>query len=122
MPLPEGAAACVAVWLKQRGGWSGPLFVAVDKADHICNPRWLSAQAVFDVCTKRAAEAGIALFSPHDMRRSYISTLLDAGADIAIVQRLVGHADPGTTSNYDRRPEDAKRKTAELLRIPFAGN
>ena len=52
---------------------------------------------------RRSEEAGIAPCSPRDLRRIFVSDLLEAGTDIAIVQRLAGHASPLTTAHYDRR-------------------
>lgn len=111
------AVAALADWLTLRGNAPGPLFVASTRGGHL-TPRRLTDQAIALMLARRATQAQIADVSPHDLRRTYITQLLDAGADITTVQRLAGHADPATTARYDRRGECAKQAAAALLDLP----
>ena len=81
--------------------------------------RRMTAQSVLELLARRAGRARVARFSPHDLRRTFISDLLDAGADITTVASLAGHSSVTTTARYDRRGEETKRRTAELLVVPF---
>ena len=51
--------------------------------------------------------------TPHDLRRTFITRLLDNGMDVFIVQRLAGHASPRTTTRYDRRGQKAAEKAID---------
>jgi site-specific recombinase XerD len=82
-------------------------------------PSRLTPQAVLVILERRAGAAGVAHFSPHDLRRTFISELLDTGADLATVRALAGHARVETTAGYDRRGEQAKRRAAEMLHFPY---
>ena len=118
VPLAGGALDAVSDWLAVRGDAPGALLLAVNKGGRVLR-EGISAQAVYSILAKRAAQAGVKDLSPHDWRRSMISDLLDAGADLATVQRLAGHSSPNTTSRYDRRGEAAKARAAGLLHTPY---
>lgn len=116
--VDNGPADALADWLLLRGDQPGALFVPIDKGGRIFR-RPMTDQAVYGMLRKRAVQAGVKEFSPHDLRRSFVSDLLDAGADISVVQRLAGHANVQTTARYDRRGEEAKRKAVGLLHVPY---
>jgi site-specific recombinase XerD len=118
----DGAARALDDWLALRGEQPGALFVPVNKAgviDAACSQ--MSAQSIYNMLKKRASQANVKDFSPHDLRRTFVSDMLDAGADIATVAQLAGHASVTTTARYDRRPEEAKRRAAGLLHVPYIG-
>lgn len=113
-----GAAKALAGWLTLRGEAAGPLFCPVHKTGKI-RVETMTDQSIMKILKKRGFEAQLEPFSPHDLRRTFISDLLDAGADIATVQKLAGHASVTTTARYDRRGEEVKSKATDLLNIPF---
>ncbi len=79
----------------------------------------MTSQAIYLALLKRSREARTGTFSPHDLRRTFVSDLLDAGADLATVQKLAGHCSSDTTRRYDRRGEESKRRAVELLHVPY---
>jgi hypothetical protein len=112
--LQGGAAKALKSWLEVRGKASGSLLCPIGRGGRI-EVRRLSAQAVLLVCRKRAEEAGVKRFSPHDLRRTFIGDLLDAGVDLSTVQQMAGHAQVTTTVRYDRKtrgPQAAGRSTS----------
>ena len=104
----NGGAAAIAAWLAIRGDAPGAILSPVSKSGKVtAGASDMSAQAIVKRLRVRSGQARIATCSPHDLRRSFVSSALGSGADLAMVQRLAGHASPTTTARYDRRPEEA---------------
>ena len=114
----NGAADALENWLQVRGDRAGALFTPIRKGGNV-EQRRMTAQAVYNLLRERAQLANVKPFSPHDLRRSFVSELLDRGADIVTVQKLAGHANVQTTARYDRRGEETKKRAVELLHVPY---
>ena len=114
----EGALEALRDWVIVRGSEAGPLFCPVRKGGRIVLRR-MTDQAVFNRLRFLAERVGVKSFSPHDLRRTFISDLLDLTGDIVTVQNLAGHSSSTTTARYDRRGERAKKKTAGKLHVPY---
>ncbi len=115
--VPVGnTAPALDDWLRIRGRGPGPLFWGLGNRNR---GHRLTDQAIYNMVRKRAKRAGVERLSPHDFRRTFVGDLLDAGADIVTVQKMAGHADPATTSRYDRRGKRAQHKASSLLHVPY---
>ncbi|MDO5494902.1 MAG: site-specific tyrosine recombinase XerD [bacterium] len=77
--------------------------------------RPLSRQSAWAILRKAAEKAGIGVeISPHTLRHSFATHLLDGGADVRVVQELLGHASVTTTQIYTHVSIDALRETYAL--------
>ncbi len=71
----------------------------------------LSRQSVWSVLTAAAERAGLAArVSPHTLRHSFATHLLEGGADVRVVQELLGHASVATTQIYTLVTADTLRE------------
>jgi len=116
--VTNGTLDALADWLAVRGDEPGPLFLPVNKGGRVIHSR-MTSQAVYKMLGKRATEGKVKDFSPHDLRRSFITDQLNTGTDVLIVARIVGHANVQTTGRYDMRPEAAKRDAMATMHMPW---
>jgi len=107
VPVGTEAAAWVSRWLTA----GRPLFTRRRDAGRLfVNPRGgpLSRQSLWAIVRRAARAAGIRQrVSPHMLRHSFASHLLEGGADLRSVQAMLGHADIATTQIYTHLPSSA---------------
>jgi integrase/recombinase XerD len=90
--------------LSARGSATPALFLGV-------RGKRMSRQAVWQVLQDAAARAGVAAsVSPHTLRHSFATHLLAGGADVRVVQELLGHASVATTQIYTLVTADTLRE------------
>jgi integrase/recombinase XerD len=100
VPFGRSAAAAIAIYLRElrprleRGSGKGVLFL---------NARGepLSRMGAWTILRKHVGRAGIdKTVTPHTLRHSFATHLLEGGADLRAVQEMLGHADVSTTQVY----------------------
>ncbi len=94
VPISTRADAAVAKWREQLP--SATLWLFPSGKSHLSRVR------LFQIVRAMAADAGIApeRVSPHVLRHAFATHLLSGGADLRVLQSLLGHADIATTQIY----------------------
>jgi integrase/recombinase XerD len=94
VPISSRAEAAVAKWLEIAPG--GTLWLFPSRKTHLSRVR------LFQIVRAMAADAGIVpeRVSPHVLRHAFATHLLSGGADLRVLQSLLGHADIATTQIY----------------------
>ena len=121
--IPQYAVGRIEAWLRWRPSLApdAPLFCEVRPLRlglYKFGSKHLSGNSLYKILAKRVSAAGVQPTTLHDLRRTYISLLLDAGVSLSDVRDMAGHTSAATTELYDRRGDKSKRSAAvELGRL-----
>jgi site-specific recombinase XerD len=94
VPMTETASECVQQYIERcRGEDKGLLWQRI-------NGLPLSRIDLFGIVVKYAKKAALDNISPHTLRHACATHLLDAGADLRLIQEVLGHSSISSTQRY----------------------
>ena len=96
VPVSTRARQALSRWVALRGDKGRLLFPSTGKSGHLTRVR------LFQLLRGLAGRAGLdpERVSPHVLRHAFATHLLEGGADLRVLQTLLGHADIATTQIY----------------------
>ncbi len=112
--LAESPLQAIQQWVEKRGDFLGPLFVQLKKGGGITD-RGLSPSGLTHALKSLQQQANIPKFTPHDMRRTFITQLLENSVDLNTVRQLAGHSDVSTTVRYDKRDIEWQKQASQSI-------
>lgn len=112
--LSRPVLSSIKKWVAVRGIHRGALFCRIGRYGDIHHNQ-LTTSGVTHLLASLQQTALIAPFSPHDLRRTFITQLLNQGTDMNTVRQLAGHSDITTTARYDCRAETVGQKASKRL-------
>tara|TARA_R110002126_G_scaffold280944_2_gene428569 strand:- start:1308 stop:2135 length:828 start_codon:yes stop_codon:yes gene_type:complete len=119
--LPKWCQEHLAEWLKIRRLDDGYLLCKTYTSGKVVLDIGLTVSAVYRLIKDKLAAIGVPNASPHDMRRTFITRLLEQNVDINTVRQMAGHADISTTTVYDKRDHQFMKQAAQTLSYTSAG-
>jgi len=114
--VADAVDKAIRAWLKVGADEADSAFFSRIQRNGKVASRPLTTTGLTGILADLQQTSGIARFTPHDMRRTFITRLLEQGVDINTVRQLAGHSDISTTTRYDYRDEDMKANASRRIR------
>ncbi|MCG9738342.1 site-specific integrase [Shewanella insulae] len=113
--LPSWVEQHISAWLKFRSRQEGWLICKCYISGKLDVTQPVSSDTLYRLVKDKLIDIGISGASPHDLRRTFITRLLEQNVDINTVRQMAGHADISTTTIYDKRGDAFMREAASAL-------
>lgn len=114
VPMSEKAINELSLWFEERD----KMKIKPGEEDYVFLNRrghHLTRTMILIMVKRQAVEAGIMkTISPHTLRHSFATAMLRGGADLRVIQVLLGHADIGTTEIYTHLDDESLRQEVLL--------
>lgn len=113
--LPDWCLNYLQRWLILRSKQPGYLFCSMFMSGAVTLDKPLSVWLVYRLIKDKLQHIGVENASPHDLRRTFITRLLEQNVDLNTVRQMAGHASITTTTIYDKRDMQFMQQAAKAL-------
>lgn len=116
--LPTDLESIVKDWISVRGETEGPMFPRLKPGTtEVFEKRHMNPCSIYRLLQGRSTKASLRGLTPHDLRRTFATRMLENGCDLFLLQRAMGHSTVATTARYDRRGERSREKVCRNLKF-----
>lgn len=106
--VADAVDKAIRAWLKVSADETDSALFSRIQRNGMVTSKPLTTTELTGILEQLQQTSSIARFTPHDMRRTFITRLVEQGVDINTVRQLAGHRDISTTTRYDCRGNSMK--------------